>query len=352
MKKYILSIFALICCLFITGCSTVTSSVKLYIQQDGSLVIEQTCNVDFDKATIMSRLSLTESEYNDKMDAVFSEAKGYMEAFHESYKSRLTEYFVNPKLQKYSRIFGTTYNEDIYKTNTGFCAYRQFPSIYDFLLYNNYDILYIGCPHCQEKIAESEADAKLLTTCPKCGKEINKTLEDGGELNEYEFYPYARIVDFPFSGEITTKEKDFQTEYSQEALTVYKDLLSLVNKDDEPLVGKFEYMFKNGEAKFKLNDVKLKFEFITPYGRVHSNGDVKRVHGYFVHTWDIDSLDSSIVIYRNSANITAWYIVALTVSIGVTAVLLLFALVKNKLYEKAKQKAKKDTHNNLIDIIR
>ena len=37
-------------------------------------------------------------------------------------------------------------------------------SRYDFLLYNNYDMLYIGCPHCGNKIAESEADVAFVGT--------------------------------------------------------------------------------------------------------------------------------------------------------------------------------------------
>lgn len=354
MKKYILSIFAFICCLFVTGCSTVTSSVKLRIQPDGSLIVEQSVAVNFDEALIKSTLFSVESDkdakYEELMENVLVEAQGYMDALHYEYNSRKAEYLTNPKLRKYYGIFSTAYNEDIYRTETGFFAYRQFPTVYDFLLYNDYDIFYIGCPLCEEKIAETESEAKLLNVCPNCNESINYL--DGDIKIEYDYYPYSRIVDFPFSGEVTTEEKNFYTEYSQEILTTYKDLLSITNKNNDPLVGKFEYMFSNGSASYSLDDVKLKFQFITPYSRVHSNGTVKRSGGYFVHTWDIGDIGGSVILYRDSANISAWYIVALTVSIGITLVLLLFGVVKNKMYENAKKKAKKDTHNNLIDIIR
>ncbi len=343
MKKWLTCILVLICCL-LTGCSTVTSSVKVHIQ-DGTLIVEQSLAVDFDKEA----LAAGGYDYETTLNSLMSTTSEYMEAFHYEYNARKEDYLTNPKKQKYFRLFSSGYNEDIVVTDSGFYVYRQFPTIYDFLLYNDYDILYIGCPHCKAKIAETETDAKLITTCANCNLAINTT-DDSGERIEYEYFPASRIVDFPFTGEVTTTEQDFWTNYSAEVLTVYKDIASLVNKNNEPLIGKLEYMFSKGLVSYSLEDVELKFEFITPYGRVHSNGDVHREGLYYVHTWNIENPDTSIILYRTTANRTMWYVVALLVTFGVTMVILIFALVKRKRYEKSKQK--KDAHNNLIDIIR
>ena len=343
LKKCMASLMLVLCCIFLFGCSTVTSSVRLYVQQDGSLVVEQIVNVEFDRSKIIE----AGYNYDSVTEEVYNIAIDYLDSFHYEYNSRKEEFLINTKKQKFFRLFSSNYNEDIVKTDNGFYVYRQFASIYDFLLYNNYDMLYIGCPHCGNKIAESEADVAFVSKCLNCNSDLDGT---------FEYFLKNRIVDFPFMGEITVEQGNFTTEYSQEILTTYKDLLELVNRDNEPLVGKLEYLFSSGMTKFTLDDVSLKFRYITPYGRVHSNGQVTRENGVYVHTWNIEDISQSIILYRTSARISNWYILALVSSLGLCIILVIFAFVKQKIYDKSKEKLakekEKENHNNLIDRIR
>ena len=89
-------------------------------------------------------------------------------------------------------------------------------------------------------------------------------------------------------------------------------------------------------------------------GRVHSNGTTSRVGGVYVHTWDIDDINQTIILYRVSAKTTNWYVLALVSCLGLALILTAFAIVKQKMYEKSKEKLakEKETHNNLIDKIR
>ena len=343
LKKCMASVMLVLCCIFLFGCSTVTSDVRLYVQNNGALVVEQTVRVEFDRSKII------EAGYNYEAitEEVYTIAVDYLDSFHYEYNCRKEEFVTNTKKQKFFRLFSSNYNEDIVRTDNGFFVYRQFASIYDFLLYNNYQMFYIGCPHCGKQIAETEAEVSSLEKCPICKQDIS---------GDYEYFLESRIVDFPFVGDITQKQGNLTTTYSQEILTTYKDLLQLVNRDYEPLVAKLEYLFSGGKVNFTLDDVDLKFRYITPYGRVHSNGQVSRANGVYIHTWDIDDLSQSIILYRTSAKKTGWYILALVTSLGLCAILITFAFVKQKLYEKSKAKLAKEKakeiHNNLIDRIR
>jgi|GEM_PF-3298011 len=345
LKRCMASFMLILCCIFLFGCSTVTSGVRLYVQEDGSLVVEQSVKVEFDKSLIV------EAGYDYELitEEVYFIAVDYLDSFHYEYNSRKEEFLTNPKKQKFFRLFSSNYNEDIIRSDDGFYVYRQFASIYDFLLYNNYEMLYVGCPHCGNKIAETEADAEFVSKCLNCNEDTN---------GDFEYFLQQRIVDFPFVGEITTKEGNFATTYSQEILTTYKDLLDLVNRENEPLVGKLEYLFSRGTMDFTLDDVDLKFQYTTPYSRVHSNGKVTRSKGVYVHTWDIDDLSQTIILYRASANTSTWYLLALVTSVGLCIILVVFAAVKQKLYDKSKEKLalakekEKEEHNNLIDRIR
>lgn len=343
LKKCMASLMLVLCCIFLFGCSTVTSDIRLYVQNNGSLVVEQSVSVEFDKTKII------EAGYNYDIivEEVYALALDYLDSFHYEYNCRKEEFLTNTKKQKFFRLFSSNYNEDIVRNENGFYVYRQFASIYDFLLYNNYQMLYIGCPRCHKQIADSETEASNLAKCINCNNDLN---------GNFEYFLESRIVDFPFVGEITQEKGNLTTTYSQEILTTYKDLLQLVNRDNEPLVAKLEYLFSNGNINFTLDDVDLKFRYITPYGRVHSNGQISRSNGVYVHTWDINDISQSIILYRTSAKTANWYILALVTSLGLCTILIIFAIVKQKLYEKSKTKLAKEKakeiHNNLIDRIR
>ncbi len=336
-----------ICCIFATGCGTITSSVKLRVQPDGTLIVEQSLNVKLDEIAI----SLAGYDYDEKKEEVFAVAEDFLDSLNYDCNERKTEILSNPKKRKFWRLFSSTYNQDIMQTEDGIYIYRQFPTIYDFLLYNDYDFIYIGCPHCFELIADTEAMASSITTCPHCKKETN---------GDFEYQLIDRLVDIPFAGDVKVNDKNFTTDYSQETLTVYKDLEDIVNRAGEPLIWSLENLFAAkypGETKaFTINDADLKFQFITPYGRVHSNGDVKKSKGYYIHTWDIENLDDTIKLYRTVAKTSNWYIFALVTTIGITAVLFTFAFVKKKYYDKSKEKLEKEKsnkkNNNLIDRIK
>jgi hypothetical protein len=155
-----------------------------------------------------------------------------------------------------------------------------------------------------------------------------------GNVNAFMYYNYRTIfdprghlVDVPFerTQNMTTDEQLFIVNYIEKCYTLYHgqeqlmaDILSAVNSE-------------LGTA-FATTEANLTFTFITPFRRLHSDGQVNQDGDYYVHTWNVNNPNNTITISRTVANSGMWYVIALLAVLFSTvfAALIYLALDKTR----------------------
>ena len=114
---------------------------------------------------------------------------------------------------------------------------------------------------------------------------------------------------------LTTKVESVQT-------TAFANNGSIVNY----------FMNQFGSYGFSESDVSYTYTYGTNYRRLHSDADtIKNVNGIYMHTWDLESKDQEITLYRIIANTTGWYIIALGTGVVTAIIITIIAYTrKNK----------------------
>lgn len=80
---------------------------------------------------------------------------------------------------------------------------------------------------------------------------------------------------------------------------------------------------------------KFSYTYGTQYRRVHSDADKISYDGeYYLHSWNLDSAEEKITLYRLYANQWIWYVIAIGVTVITVVVLIIVNAVKKK---KSKQ---------------
>lgn len=133
----------------------------------------------------------------------------------------------------------------------------------------------------------------------------------------------THIIDVPFNGDVQKQEDDLTSAYIQTTTTLFAGCLNKT-VDGVNIVDKIKAIFADNvkvgvttPISFDLEDVDLVYTFITPYRRLHSDGEVQKVNNKYEHTWEIDitNTDQEIHFYRVSANSTVWYLSALCITL-------------------------------------
>ena len=86
-----------------------------------------------------------------------------------------------------------------------------------------------------------------------------------------------------------------------------------------------------GGLGFTDEDVSYTYVYGTNYSRLHSDADkIEKVNDIYLHTWELDSKDQEITLYRIIANTTSWYIIALIIGAVTALSISIVVLVKKK----------------------
>lgn len=334
-KKVLLSLIVCFVLIFMFGCSNVEASIK-YVVQDGRALIVQAVDVN------INRDELIKAGYDP--DVVLSEMMTYADQFvsekEQAYNSFLREIAQNQT--KYAKSINTRFANsletfsylNVYKiteTKKGFRIQKEFGNIYCFMVFNDYNMFYVGCPECQGEIeinvdvweANRQNGIPNSYLCPHCA-----TL-----IDDYTHYFVERLVDIPLDGELTVEQNAFVTSYLQECSTMFNDIYNLKFKDGTRLVDKFASICR---GDFALEDTNLIYKFITPYKRVHSNGKVSKQGNYYVHTWNIKDPSTTITLSRITAKPTMWYVVSLCSAVGVVAIYFAVRIIVKKVKQHKK----------------
>ena len=104
--------------------------------------------------------------------------------------------------------------------------------------------------------------------------------------------------------------------------------------------------YLNKYQTFTLDDISLTQVYGTTDKRLHSNADYKTtIDGINYHLWDIDTANDNyktmkLSYYYRSVVGTGWYIIALSLSLGLAIVLLIVYIIKRLTNKKYKEKIK------------
>ena len=292
-KKFIIFTLILSLCLVFTGCANVTTSVNWI---NGAIVEE--INIQLDKDIIIHHGYNYEAIVADLYEVKNDKPRGllwdWLQEAKSNYVSKVYSVFAgnDEKIIEYLN-FGLI-DSGISPTSDGFTLYLTFSHFDYFMFFNDMEL--------------------------KPGE--------------------THIIDVPFNGEVTKQDDDLTSAYIQTSTTLFAGCLEkTVNGVN--IVDKIKEIFANNKKvdttlEFDVSKVDLTYKFITPYRRLHSDGDVSKIDNKYEHTWQIDILDSDqeIHFYRVSANSIVWYLGAL----GITVLFLVIGTVVAVIIERKKRR--------------
>ena len=350
-KKIIvcLLIFVVSVCTF--GCASANLSVR-YI--DGAMI--QEVSITIDQSVVIA--------YKNKGVNIVDKVADVLGAYNADMEQTFLD-VSNEWLESNSAVL--QYHADAYRKTTGVTEMKiqdnkihlskNFGSIYAYLFFNN--------PYLFEY--NEETDTLKLTQNMLVDVPMDSTFEklDQGMITKYVETAQPLLQN---NAEPTFKRDWYMTK-SAGAGGTYGREYGIIERDEQisqrvagytvagyatSLEGAtFQDVLKavfTGGENYTIADAGLKYQYKTPYNRVHSNGTVTKENGYFVHTWNLDAFDDTIQIYRSYANTTWWYVAILGISFVVVGVLLAVGLIlRNK--KKKKEEAEKNKNLNWIDKI-
>lgn len=200
---------------------------------------------------------------------------------------------------------------------------------------NNLGKLLAGGKVSQEdmKILSHAEVATIIKLPNKTGLRIEKRF---GNINAFMLYNYQKVInlrnhiaDVPLehADDMTKDEGLFIVNYIEKCYTLYHgqeqfmtDILNAINTE----LG----------TSFSKTDANLTFSFITPFSRLHSDGEVTQDGDYYVHMWNVGNPNNTITINRTTANSGMWYVTALLVVLFATVLTALIYLAYDKTHKQ------------------
>ncbi len=126
-----------------------------------------------------------------------------------------------------------------------------------------------------------------------------------------------------------TEEHLFYNKLTYQAYTMYMSYGDLYNR--------LKAYYTSHYPEFNLTDTELIYTYITESGRQHSDADyIVRSQGKYYHSWIVEDSGEVITFYYKIANRSNWILMCITVALVTTLVMVLIALIKNKLNKKYK----------------
>jgi hypothetical protein len=154
-------------------------------------------------------------------------------------------------------------------------------------------------------------------------------------VRAYMFYNYRDREgwkiwpDMPIVGEAEEVGALFTVQLIQEAQTLFGGQEALITQLSEKVNERL------GRDYVVQDDVNLIFQFITPFRRIHSDGQVVQVGQYYHHVWNITDPNTVINIWRTIANPLAWYILGLSLVLTGLLVVGICFYVRDRKLKKA-----------------
>lgn len=305
-KKFVLCILLFFMCVTMSGCANVNLSTRM--TSDG--VIETKLNIKIENTgdaneqavfgIIVDYFKQLENQYIvnlvEKYENVYDfETLGKQDTqskFNYIYQKEIDKFLIS----KGESIFDECVHDSRNKTIT---ITKQFGSIYAYLMYFYPDAFEYNSERNQVVISDS----------------------------------YKSMIDVPMGGEFEKDESLFITKYVQSCKpfyyngqepTFFESTTTGITKGDS-LLDVLE-----DRTGLTQDQVKLMFDFSTPYKRIHSDGSITITNKGYTHSWQLNSLNDKITIWRTYANCIPWYIVAGALGILIFVVGAIIIAIINK----------------------
>lgn len=337
VKKALVCLMLVFVTLFTFGCANVTYSVKF---ADGAIVQELAVNIQTDGMNA-TELKTVQGKVIDVMIAYNLNIETYWRGKRAEWESSDSK-----ELQKHQLLYAMyTGDSELFIENGSIKMSKAFASIYSYLFYNYPDLFEYDAENDTLKLKKNFlADVPLDSTLSQTDETfLTKYIQECIPLNyngespvfKYDVYKAGHTY---YAGE----KEDLSPYYTYDEYVVGNKLrtsidLSIAPQSATLIIAKgttlqdaIKACFTNG-ADYDFEDANVKYQYKTPYRRVHSNATkIEKADRYYVHTWDLTSFDDTITISRTYANVVVWYVVAIVVTVVFIVVATIVALIFRK----------------------
>ncbi|MGN1227273.1 MAG: hypothetical protein ACI4TX_01370 [Christensenellales bacterium] len=141
----------------------------------------------------------------------------------------------------------------------------------------------------------------------------------------YYFYTGKFVPDDEDVGDVEVVQKDdlFIKMYKETYTTSFDSALCTIAEQ--------KFLEKYESYGFTLEDVAYVYKYGQKYSRLHSDADsITKEDDVYIHTWNLESKDQTISLFRTYANANAWYILAVLGGVLVTVIIIVIAKIKGK----------------------
>lgn len=212
---------------------------------------------------------------------------------------------------------------------------------------NNYNIKYRQKVSEDENLSEIEKNVYLNSfscNATKTDDEYNFSFKYSSKKYYYYFYGITEQ-------DLQASDKDYKLDYDfftykviQESKTKFGIDVAL---EDGSSISLGEYLWqetyniiKDNSSETVANAIEkpeFVYQYITTSSRLHSDGEVTKQHGYYVHSWVVDSDNTTQTIYFYSieARREIWYAISIVITLALLAILLIINKIKTKKEIKA-----------------
>lgn len=315
-KKILLSIFCVLMPFFMFACSPVTLTTRQF--NNGIVQMSLEFNVEGLEESDKTKLIQITNGYVDGLNSAYLD--NFYNLFSKQYDSLLNGFLELSEEDKLSFILQNFSNfsvvpsnldetKETIKGNTMKVGFT-FMSIYAYILYFNPSAY----------MYDEEANAVVINS-----------------------ENYGSLIDIPISSVSVEEERKLFTinviqtcspfSYDGKEAVLLDDLV--VNKRITHMAG--EKLVDVVVSELNLNEAEAEFvyNFITPYSRVHSDGEISDTEDGIMHTWNLNgNIMGEIKLWRTSANQVSWYVLGILVGLIIIGVGVLVIVIQNRKKKK------------------
>ena len=309
-KKILLSIFCVLMPFFMFACSPVTLTTRQF--NNGIVQMSLEFNVEGLEESDKTKLIQITNGYVDGLNSAYLD--NFYNLFSKQYDSLLNGFLELSEEDKLSFILQNFSNFSVVPSNlsetqgairVGF----TFMSIYAYILYFNPSAY----------MYDEETNAVVINS-----------------------ENYGSLIDIPISSVSVEEERKLFTidviqtcspfSYDGGEAVLLEDLH--LSNGSGHLSGEKLVDVVVSELNLSETEAEFVYNFITPYSRVHSDGEITDTADGIMHTWNLNgNIMGEIKLWRTSANQVSWYVLGILVGliiIGVGVIIIVFQNRKKK----------------------
>ena len=324
IKKILLSIFCMLIPFFMLACSPITLTTRQYnnglVQMNLEFSVE---NLDISDKTKIIQIA---NGYIDGLNSAYLD--NFYSLFSQQYSSKLNGFLDLNEEQKLAYILQNFSNFSVVPNNLSDTG----ETIIDRFVMIEGNTMRISCTF-------MSIYAYILYFNPSAyvyDSETNTVIIDSEN--------YGSLIDVPVSSVSIEEERKLFTidaiqtcspfSYDGGEAVLLEDL-HLSGSSSEHLAGERLVDVIVSELSLDEGEAELVFEFITPYSRLHSDGDIVDTDDGLVHTWNLGSdIMGEIKLWRTSANQVTYYVLGILLGLLIIGIGVIVMVIQNKKKKK------------------